>query len=50
MGGVPPHLEQLDGSKSTELNLANRLFGLSRYLYVELVECGIKRWAAERVA
>lgn len=21
MGGVPPHLEQLDGSKSTELNL-----------------------------
>ncbi len=35
VGGVPLYLEQLDGSKSTEWNLANRILGLSRYLYVE---------------
>jgi AAA+ ATPase superfamily predicted ATPase len=35
VGGVPLYLEQLDGSKSTEWNLANRILGLSRYLYAE---------------
>lgn len=43
MGGVPLYLKQLDGMQSAELSLANRIFGLSRYLYAELVECGIKR-------
>lgn len=35
VGGVPLYLEQLDGSKSTEWNLANCILGLSRYLYAE---------------
>ena len=35
VGGVPLYLEQLDGSRSTEWNLANRILGLSRYLYAE---------------
>lgn len=35
VGGVPLYLEQLDASRSTEWNIANRLLGLGRFLYAE---------------
>lgn len=35
VGGVPQYLEQLDGSRSVEWNVANRLIGTGRFLYAE---------------
>lgn len=35
VGGIPLYLEQLDASRSTEWNIANRLLGQGRFLYAE---------------
>lgn len=35
VGGVPLYLRQLDGRKSTEWNIAQKMIGLGRYLYAE---------------
>jgi AAA+ ATPase superfamily predicted ATPase len=35
VGGVPLYLEQLEGNRTTEWNLANRILGLGRFLYAE---------------